>query len=361
MKLIDLKEFSPGKIHPQYIGVPQPMKIYHSTEEFLSGEGKSGWDLASNALELQSILRRIGISEKHCEYNRLDAYNIWLKTGEKAVPDYFTEDDQVVYKLDDDGKVILTDGVYIKLYVVYTTPSRLICWTSTGLFKVTISEWAFSGANKLQYFKISTTNKIRYTSYNQRLESILNGKRTSVQDVRLFYFAFNPMSETFLDFDKSVARVYGNSIRKADRMKIINSEKFKKIMIREMSKFMPNLQAELQQIITPAKYGKLLLDSLEMTVTDKNVPVQDKLNFFREVKEQVFDATDEGILAPQTIRQNNLDAANAPKQIDGKRELIVIEEPDMTGGPKTIEQLEKETGAIDYTNDIDDEEFLVVR
>lgn len=283
MKEVNIKNVT-NKVHPQYLGVEQPMRIYHSTKEFIEHEAKSipQPKVITDIASFQRFLVTAGIEGKLHEFINLFRFNVWIATNEQFVPDTQDYMGQIIYMLKD-GKPIPTDNCYIHLYSLYAGKGHYNLFTSSGVYDVSLTHWKPTAGTRNKYCVDNTVINIhRYKeTYEERLRTILDKKRFTSLDYKLFNQIFNPMSSTFLDFDKSVLRVYGTRIRKEDREKIIECERFRNLIIKEFAVMMPELQKTVREKIPAGKMADYLSQifdkSIEKGTTEQQLSVWDKI------------------------------------------------------------------------------------
>lgn len=274
MRLVDLRKRN-DKVNPKYMYAEQPMPIYYSLEEYRLNEPNS--ITIFNIAEFQNFLQKNNLINTG-DFEDVQKYNVFLSTGEKFVPDKYTPDGQIIYQLES-NKLIPTDNCFIKLFVIHSFKNRYLLFTSSGIFKVSISEWNLSAAVKNNFLRVESSNNPNYIPadrYKDRLKKILETKKVNIRDMRLLNVLLNPLSDAFMNVDKAVKEVYGE-VKKEDRVKIIETEKFRNLLIKELGVLMPDIKKAIQEIIPPKDIAVFFKRIAENAVDNENVTVDDKL------------------------------------------------------------------------------------
>lgn len=277
MKVIDICKYE--SVNKKYFGIPQPMYAYESIAEFAEHERNNKPKVFKNCEELYEYLKMINLVDKVKEYHNLTTYNVWLATNEKFIPDTWTHDNQKIYKTQS-GKLIATDNCFIRLYIIYHTPNYFLAFTSTGVYTVSNSSWTVSAAVKTQF--MTPLNAKSYDEkYEQMMKNLETAKKPTLKDVRLFHLIFNPISHCFMNIPKAIKTVYGTGIRKADYDRLIQSERFKQVIIMEISAMIPELQKSVVTKIPPDRMADMLKQifdsSIEKGTPEQQMAVWDKI------------------------------------------------------------------------------------
>lgn len=242
MKVIDFRLMfndESRKISPNYFGAPLPFYIYHSTEEFEFNVSKP-YLLINNILEFQEFILGNGYNNVK-EFIYLYDSNIWFSTGERIVPDIIDNEDNIKYKLNDNGDVILTDDCYVRLVGLQMANYNVILYLTSGIWNTSLTKFKISAANKLQYLKTKTYNpKNTKMTHEEKFEYLLKKKQKTYRDMQVISLMMNPLSDTFLDANKCFAKIYPD-FRKSERQRYMNSDKFKELFITQLGKLMPDL------------------------------------------------------------------------------------------------------------------------
>jgi hypothetical protein len=281
LKQIDLRKRR--DVNAKYIGVPQPMIVYHGTEEFRLSEIENS-DKPTPPFVIHSLTEFVSFVQER-QFVKKETYsvieeNIWIATGEKFIPDFVAPDGSIAYQRSDSFRLKPIDNCYIQLFVLVPTGLKYILFTSSGIFKVGISEWQLTGAIK-QNFKQVTIGRLTQEQggdiyYNFSLKRILEGKKTLVSDIRAMNLLINPLSDAFLNAD-AACKIAFPQLRKKDREKYINSERFAKLLIKELVKLMPDLQKSIHSVIPTDSVAVMLKSIAEWAIASDHVSVKDKL------------------------------------------------------------------------------------
>ncbi len=264
MITVDLRKRS-SRVSTKYIDVPQPMTSYTSTSELFEHQGELGLPPQSNVLmgkeEFVSWLKSNDFIGKNTFIDVIKM-NIWIATNEVYIPDTWSPDDKIIYRLDDGMKLIPTDNCYVRLYKFYSGTKGFLLLTSSGMYNISFVKWDLSAATKLVFDGVSNSVGItrKKPNYDKAMEAILTRKKYLFTDMQLFNLIFNPYSDYYLKGEAAVVKVYGAKIKPADRMRILQSDRFLKLIRQELSKMIPNLSEAIKNQIPPAKFAKFLED-----------------------------------------------------------------------------------------------------
>ena len=280
--------------HGIYGQVPQPMSIYHSTEEFETNE--KNYTLISTFIEFLGFIQQNNINLDYIglttdvRYKNVMPYNLWIKTVDKHVPDYADIGGNIHYIVNDQG-FIPTDGVYIKCYFLQPLPGKILLFTSAGVNSISITKWEITGAVRTQFLYEKNLSKAigNKELYERNLKKLLFAPRPN-SDMYKFLFAFlTDRAPTFLDLDKSAAIAYGSRIKKNDRYKILQSPIFASAMMQVLKILMPELKEEAKKQFPPEKVIELLVDAAGIAKETKKV--SDILAVFDKVSELGYGET----------------------------------------------------------------------
>lgn len=374
MKVLDvIKESSTYRPHEVYGRIKQPMFTYHSTEELSENEDK--YYVVRNVSEFIKVVQKIYDAEKQVKTTGsstliLNNYNIFIATNEKYIPEKYTEDgESIIYRLNG-TKLVPTDNCYIRLCALDTRRNKYITYTSVGMFMVSIKTWNFSAAIKPFFGRIDIRKKnniYRKEEYESALNEILNSQRTYLDDLRVILSFLHPYSDTFLDEDETIAKVFGNRIRVKDRKKYFESERFSKILMKEMFKIMPKLQDAIQNGIPPKDVTNFLKRIAEKAIENDNVSVDDKLKSVQaivnmgypdeagDMSELPINASPTALIdskrqepIPGMLRQRGRKATGiAGRSLYNDEDVDGKPQPDDELTDDDFEKLREETGAID--------------
>jgi len=372
MNVVDLRNFQ-FKVNTKYLNVPQPMYILHSTEELKNHlKDKKVFYILRGLDDFVNFLEKYNLRDRTM-YAQVTDLNVWIPTGEKFVPDRTNREGAILWKLDSEGRVIPTDNCYVQLHLIHTAKSKYIAFLSSGIEILSLANWKLSAARKYQYNVASTSfgvlnNKGRY---KEDLKNLLKRKRATVRDMRLVHLLLNPLSDVFLQVDKAVKLVYGNSIRKADREKVVKTERFRKLFIKELGALMSDLKLAFKEGITDKEMVEMIKEIFDKSIKtgsiDDSLKVYDAILNIRETTEMpassvklIKEDDDKAeqlrgeAEAPPLIEPYDENADEKPKVIKEVQEDVPIIKPEyeMTDEEKAekkrqMNSLREETGAID--------------
>lgn len=297
MKVVDLRERK--DVNAKYTGVSQPMYVFDSTQELREHVNGKVYIIIYDLQDLHDFLKRKGI-EATGKFEYLLNTEVYIATNEKYIVDKITQDNIKIYKFDENNKPIKTDNCYIRLFVVYSKKNRYLLFTSSGIHFVSLGKYEVTAGVK-NNFRVAQASQQSRCSYNEKLDRILSSKKTYVKDLRLFNILFNPLSDCFMDIDTAVKRVYGSEVRKADREKIIKSEKFRNIILKEFNSLMPGLQKAIQTEADVQKLAKGIVKIMNDTINSEGETVDNKLKAWSAVA---------SIAHPDEIQQAQEDSQN---------------------------------------------------
>lgn len=262
MKLVNITDQTGMryKVNTKYVGVPQPMYIYHSTEELFDNVKEP--IIVKNIFEFYNFASKNYTDvdndsknkEKSIWYNCYDK-NVWVGTNEKLIPDTMDEYGNITYKLGTDNLPIKTDNCYIRLNSFLVLSHQYMLFLSSGVEGVSLGTWKVSAATKTQFL---TTTKVanaqKYKPYSEQIGKILARKQVIVKDMQFLMLLINPLSEIFLDVDACFRKVFP-TLRVKDRQKYLNTERFRKLFITQLGRLMPDLIKGVQQHNAPEDIG----------------------------------------------------------------------------------------------------------
>lgn len=261
-----------------YFEVRQPMPIYYSRDKLYEKEMGEKVFIFNSDLDIYRFMDEVNKGKINAQdmvkfqskYNMTfkDEAKVFLSTKDrdKYIPfDLGYKDDEVQYSN------IKVKDIYIRIYKMgVTTKKSIILWTSAGVKRVDPLKPNVSAAVKFAYKhpNITTYKSVekREFLYNQGLQRILTGKKTTIDDLRLFNNLFNPISPHYLDEDGSIIAAYKNKVRAKDRKKILQAQRIKKILMGELIKMLPDLAEGLRKYNTPDDLGKYLAKMREIAL-----------------------------------------------------------------------------------------------
>lgn len=358
MKLVDLTERI-SDVSPKYIGVPQPMVVYHSTEELF--EYVEHPSIISNIFEFQEYTN----GNKFTEWHNVFDHNIWLATGEKAIPEEVDIYGNVTYRLID-NKPIRTDNCYIRLNSLQSFKYNYLLWTSSGIYNVSLASWDISAGIKTQFMKTKIGKASENIKpYEERLNAVLKRKSTAVRDMQVLMLLINPLSDTFLNVDACMLKVYPE-IRKKDRKKYLNTERFRNLFVNQLGKLMPELIKGVQEHNTPDDIGKYIAlmrkHALEKGTTEdqiKALNVSLKIGYADQILHSGNDmsALEDNKFTPLVTTMGNTPALpeNQSTKVAGTTQVKIIDES-KNSDEDTVVSPPANTNELESYDDADVEE-----
>lgn len=340
MRKVDLRERL-DQVSPKYMHAPQPMYVCHSTKEFKELNKNKDYILVSGLDQFNDFIKGKGLYGRR-EFVVVTDMNVWFATNEKYIPDTVGKDGTVILELDEKGRHKVTDNCYIRLYVIYPLHSKFLLFTSSGMFQVSITKWELTAGVKESFSKVYSI--AGRTSYEEKLRKVLSPRRTVVPDMRLANLLLNPLSDCFLKVDKAVQRVYP-FIKKADRDKVIETERFKKLIAKEIVKLMPELKDAVKTKSSATRVAGWLDAVAQQAVDNPEISIEDKLTAIDAVArvgysesviapiETVYQGGGQQLLPQAGAAQNTLlnaydDEADKPKAEKDPERTEQPEEPD---------------------------------
>lgn len=320
MKTIDLRG-KDGGVSPKYLNVPQPMYVFHSKQELKDHIIKNELKTFHIIKDVKDFLAFVDLYklQGRNKYSQVSQVNVFFATNEKFIPDSVTskgkEQGVIRWRLDKEGQCIPTDNCFIQLHLLFSARNHYLCFFSNGVEMLSLSKWGLTAAIKDQFLRPTATYDVfgGRRTYETKLNEILQRKKVNVRDVRLFHLLFNPLSDVYLNVDEAVQRIYGGTIRKADREKLIQTERFRKLFKKELGTLMGDLKKAFQEEIPDKKMvemAKEIFDkSIEKGSVDDSLKVYEAILNIRE-DDEVGPAFDE----PKLIEKGD---GTEKKEIEG--------------------------------------------
>lgn len=363
MKIVDLRKRHAG-VNPKYMDVPQPMYVFHSKRElaeYIKNKRIKSFRVIKDLQGFLDFVKTYNLQGKN-KLAQVTEINVFVRTEDKFIPETVASKGAtrgtIMWKLDSQNKPIPTDGCYIQLHLIFSARNHYLCYFSNGIETLSLSKWNLTAAIKDQFSRpvdgIGGTKE--RSTYDKRFEELIKRKKITVRDVRLFHILFNPLSDVYLNIDGAVQKIFGRTIRKADREKIVQTERFRKVFFKELGALMSDLQAAFKSQIPDKEMVDMAKKIFDKSIGDGTVDdalkVYDAILNIRE-SEQGVPATN----VPM-IEGKEKPAITMPKK-DGEdsvelelydEETTTITPPPETEEkkPETIEDLKETTGAIDY-------------
>lgn len=255
-----------------YTHVEQPMMVYHSVEEFNNN--------VKNAIIIHSLGTYLDFVKAHnidLQYNSNNKYvdvrnkNVWIRTIDEYIPDVAEFSGEILYRLDNEGNKIPTDGCFIQLYFITPTPTRNIFYTSSGVHTVGMTKWQPTAAIRYCYSQESDPRRgqNRESIYNDRLQKVLRKRQPDVSMTKVVAAMMNPSSIYFLDFNGAVKAVMP-WLKAADRGKLLQTESFKRTLMSIIKTFFPELAPAIRNKHTPEEMANKLQEAFDVAKEKKD-------------------------------------------------------------------------------------------
>lgn len=358
MRLVDINDIK-SKVH-YYDKVPQPMSIYHSTEEFEQNE--KDYILVSSFDELLAFFRKNNIDLNYfgvpidARNRDIQEYNLWVKTVDKFIPDYADIAGAIFYVTQEGIGFLPTDACYVKVYYIVPLPSKIVLYTSAGVNSVSITKWEVTAAVRSQFLFEKDLRKATSNEevYQMRVKNLLNRTRPNV-DMYKFMFAFlNEKAPSFLDLDKSAVLTFGAKIKKPDRYKILQSPMFVRAMTQVIKILMPELSKEARDQFPPKEMISLLADAAKIAKETKKV--SDILEVFDKL--QVIGYEENTVVQDSRLPNVPLVGQNKPAAIEQTIPPQNVEKEPEETDDAMFERLRDEVDSIGafVTIDLDEED-----
>jgi hypothetical protein len=268
MKIVNilkiLKEEKRASVATQYLGILQPMYVYHTTDEL--NENEKDFVLITNQSEYYEYLKKYDMLGRR-EYLEMPD-KVFIKTIDRHIPTYTDDAEITYYEQDENGQPIPTDGVYVRIYKVHTGYQKHFVYTSSGIWSLGLNSWRISGGVKKQFSSVTRgqggnmNTGDRGVDYKRRLKGIMEAKKTNVRMVRLVHVLTDVESQYFWNPEKAVAKIFSNTVRKEDRLKIIQSNAFRKVLMDELKIKNPKLVDAIRKEIDPGRVAKFISQAL---------------------------------------------------------------------------------------------------
>lgn len=272
MKLVDVRTYV-TPVAQIYGNVPQPMVVYHSTEEFEAN--------VENAVRIETFGQLLDFTLKHNislvyttdnRYVDVREYNIWIKSVDKFKPDTADKYGVIMYQKGEDGQGIPTDGCWLQLYYITPTPAKLVLFTSAGVNTAGITKWTITGAVRPSFIQESIPDKSqKSTTYEAKLNKIISKRKPDVKFTKLAMAFLSSDSESFLDMDKSARVTFRHAIRPDDREKLFESQAFREAFMSVIKTLFPSLAPAIRAEHNPEKLAKMLSTMWNIAESTKDV------------------------------------------------------------------------------------------
>ena len=291
MRLVDAKMVKSKAECYNYI--PQPMPVYHSTEELRANEPNA--EICSSFEETLAWLKEKEVSIDYrgvTTVNRIRSllkYNLWFKTVDKFVPDYADLAGVICYKTTDNGEFIPTDGCYIRAYFLIPLSTKLVFYTSAGVNSINMMKWEVTAAVRTQFQNEKDLRKSsnKEVVRQENLDRLLRRRKGSTNMYQFVFALFSPQSSMFLNIDKSASFAFGSTISSKDRYKIFASESFRRAMIQIMKILMPELKKAVLSKFNAEQMAEMLATAY--TKAEEGGKVADILAVFDKIKSIAYE------------------------------------------------------------------------
>ncbi|MFA4916693.1 MAG: hypothetical protein WC974_08970 [Thermoplasmata archaeon] len=357
MRLVNIAEEN-IRADRHYHSLPQPMTVYHSTEEFLVGEhflSKEAFRAYPDNVLIEDYNQFTALVQKIAKigYNEYDftPYNCWFKTKDEFVPESYDNENKIIYKKDENGDLIPTDGCYVRVYYTIYSMNRFVLVASSGLNNIFFTKWDLSAAIRSQFASSSTApnaknREKRYEDYKNR--TFARPKATA-NHIKLVHSLFNPLSDLFLDLPRAM-KIAFPKIKANDRTLLLQTKAFRSSIMELIKSLQPDLKTKLIAAMPPEAIAGWMKEMIQTAITGDNF--KDK----KEALEFILDkAYTDNTIVNQGLQIPLLPRPNQPFQLPPEPLMVEdgskLEEVDMA---KLKDELDYPEGAI---NDEMYEEF----
>jgi hypothetical protein len=272
MKLVDLTTWA-RPVAQIYSAIPQPMTVYHSTDEFESNVQNA--TRIETFGELMDFVFKNKISLVYTTDNRyvdVRKYNVWVKSIDGFIPDFADDFGNIYYAKDAEGQPIPTDGCWVELFFITPTPAKLVLFTSAGLNTAGITKWTVTGAIRPTFIQESVPDKRQGSnSYEAKLAKLISRRKPDVKFTKLALALLSSDSESFLDVNKAVSITFGHTVRAADREKIIESQAFREAVMSVIKTLFPSLAPAIRKEHNPEKLSGMLATIWNIAENSKDI------------------------------------------------------------------------------------------
>ncbi len=271
-----------------YKDVPQPMFIYHSTEELECNELNRY--VFSNSSELAVTLRDKGepFLQGLCAKQPT-----FLNTLETIVPEAFNLYGDILFRLTN-MEVTITDACYVRVYeviIISHTTAHLV--TSSGMQVIyrDCTGGDISAAVRPRYYSPRGWDRRFMKKHREKgrtnlIKKYSTSKKPLPLDWKLIDLLLNPLrKESFLNTRKAAENAFGptisghgkSALRKSDIAEIMGSERIQNLIFKEMEKIMPELIQAIKAESSPTKVAVYLDKIAADAVANKDLSIKDKL------------------------------------------------------------------------------------
>ena len=365
MKLVNLKDeniiFSTS-----YFDVPQPMPIYHSTEELWANAPADTY-IFTDIKHIAEIFRMRG-NQRFKELIKRSSKGprpIFVATSETIIPEAFNNQGDIVYKLTN-FEITLTDNCYVQLYdVIPVTPGVCHMITSAGIqaFYQDGTGGDLSAAVRPQFKSVrGWDRRFQRNKREQKTKKLVKNYTTSrstmALDYKLLYYLLNPLSEeTFLNTKKAAHATFDRQkgtglLKDGDIKEIMSSERIQSLIYKEIQKIMPELLKTVKGDIGPSKVAVMLEKIANQAIDNPDVTVKDKLLAVSGILQVGYH--DEGAVITTDIEKPALGAVVTPGLLGGQQLIQPGAVPAVGAlAPYSDEDTEKKESSIQPLDELD--------
>lgn len=320
-----------------YHNVKFPLTICHSTEEF--NEVTKG----TNPIIISTMdeLVKFTAGYERDVPNYIQDKNVWIATGEIYRPDTWING-VIFYQVNEKGNPIPTDNCYVQLVSFWIAVNRIIVATSSGVYMIGMFGKWVTAAKKSNFSVIAEhpeNNSMERRKKN--FEKLLKRKRLSASDVRFIYYLMLP-NMPFKTPYQAALKAYGAWITVAIAEKLLETERIKEGIIKEIRKMIPNFDEILMKVYPLEELAgdmkKMVQKTLEVDATKYNVDAT------RKALKTVMEAIDnKAVLSP--FQPTPLIPGTTPQMISSEeRQKTFATEQSAFLNEETIAEFEKSTG-----------------
>jgi len=334
------------KADKRYHLLPQPMTVYHSTEELLLGEGfgtleemkasKNAY-LVTNYDEFIYLMNSIRTVSGANEYD-IRHFNAWFKSKDQFIPTICNNSSDVQFQLDENGNKIPTDGCYVRVYYIIFSYNRFSLITSAGINNIFLTKWDITAAIREDY-RNSTGNPKnvdktkKYEEYKNR---IFARTKPSSAHIRLVHSLFNPMGNLFLNFPKAMKLAFP-TIHKNDYENLLQTKAFRSAIMELIKSLQPELKTSILKEMPADEVAKWIKQMVTNTLEGDN---------FKDKKEALEFIIDKAY-TDNTIMNAGVQVPLLPQQ---PNQPLLPSNPKMIDESGTLEEesLEDIKGELNY-------------
>lgn len=342
--------------HKIYAKIPQPMPIYHSTEEFQLNE----------QVEANKVIKK---EDLYLEYRNLifpedkfyhPVVDTFISTGETFVPLTFTKEGFLLYEIV--GMIPKpTDNCYIKLFgVLYNPGGTKYLVTSSGMWSlIPIPRLSAGVPPKITFergWNMKLNREARAKSVTKIKHQLKTSNKLNMMDYKFISKLLNPLAgDFFLNPMLSAKNSYkpnANPMSDSELMGILASERVQKLILKELKIVMPELAKAIQDQTDPQAIATMLQRIADDTIKKPDSSVEDKLLSVQAIlnagypdqavnlnppREMIAGGMPMGMGLPQP-QQNLISNFDQPTMVGGDE----VKKPDPTEDEPIVQMTDKE-------------------